>query len=119
LISSYQQEKVVVRDNGKYIISKMRRVDRLSPPIIYGKIYEYGADTLLEWSRIRELPSMTYHKTDHKTKTYSAILIPGKHKFRGLSVPPWKGVQTKSLKLSIGDSIRIDFYLKRDTIPLH
>lgn len=86
-------------------------------PIVYGYLFEYGTEFAPAISFV-EVDDQLKSKANPKSGQYSISIKPGKHRFvaYGLGYYPTK---TRKVKVSKGDSIQINFYLKVDETALH
>lgn len=110
-LNTYQQK------SSYYEIIKHKSLKQ-NKPVVYGYVYEYGTKHSVPASRI--LVDGIYDKVfkaNNNFGMYKIIVEPGKHYFAagGLS---YSFFESKKVHLKIGDSVRINFYLKADTSRL-
>lgn len=110
------QHGIVKTKDGSFelVILKSSSVDK--KPVIHGYIYSENTREPIGIGYLR-LDGEKRYKTD-KSGTYNINIEPGKHKFEGQGYG-YYWPSTKKIKVSQGDSIRIDFFLKEDVRPLY
>lgn len=114
---NFQQEEIVSRKNGHYVISKGRKKDSMRPPVICGTVWDERKEPLRYGKIWVEKPSLRF-PTENDKNTYSFTIAPGKYKFIGRPGPGYLPMKTNSIEVTMGDSIRVDYYIHQDTIPL-
>jgi hypothetical protein len=103
-------------NKGSYSINKSHGKSGTMNPLVYGYLFEYGTKLPSNVPRVyvgKELKS----KADPKSGQYSFSIKPGKHRFVGKGLG-YYSTKTKRIKVSKGDSVNIDFYLKINETPL-
>jgi hypothetical protein len=101
--------------SGTYSFSITKTDSLTKAPLIYGEVFEY--DTKLPsfgfiW------PNKEPHHLTSELGKYAFELRPGKYRFTG-GYLGYFSIRTKSLKISNGEQVKVDFYLKSDPSPLH
>lgn len=100
---------------GSYQINKTQTGFN-KPGVVYGAVYEYGTKLPATVPRVyiaRELQA----KADPRSGEYTFTIKPGRYRFTGRAMSYYP-VKTSKIKVHIGDSLRIDFYLRLDETPL-
>jgi len=103
-------------NNGSYSINKPQGKSGTMNAIVYGYLFEYGTKLPSIVPRVyvgKELKS----KADTKSGHYSFSIKPGNYRFVGKGLG-YYSTKTKGIKVSKGDSVNIDFYLKINDTPL-
>lgn len=101
--------------HGAYSISITKMDSLTKAPVIHGEVFEY--DTKLPSFGFIWANKEPYHVTSNIGK-YAFELKPGKYRFTG-GYLGYFSTKTKFLKISNGEQVRVDFYLKGDPRPLH
>jgi hypothetical protein len=102
--------------SGSYSIDKSQGKHGTLNPVVYGYLFEYGTKHPSIVPRVyvgRELKS----KADPKSGQYSFSIEPGKYRFVGKGLG-YYSTKTRRIKVSKGDSVNIDFYLRINETPL-
>lgn len=116
LFSNCSTNKELITENCDYYkIYTTKHLVRTVKPTIYGSFYECNTNLPLNYPIIKVNDSVHF-KADIKGKFLFSI-YPGKYRFAGVGYP-YMQLQTKTIKVNPGDSIRIDFYLRLNTTPL-
>lgn len=102
---------------GLYTVNKHRSKNSTNAdPVIYGSLFEYGTKYSAMVSAVA-LNHQMKPRFDSKSGLYMFSTKPGKHKFNGMAIGYYP-TTTKKIKVTKGDSVRIDFYLKVNDTPL-
>jgi len=100
---------------GSYAINKTRSAS-VKPAVVYGSVYEYGTQLPAIVPRVY-VGQKLKAKADPRSGKYAFFIEPGKYRFTGQAMS-FYSTKTSKTKVSIGDSVRIDFYLRVNETPL-
>lgn len=103
-------------NNKSYSINRSHTHSGNLDPILYGYVVEYPLKVPVLGSRVyvgKDLKGQIESKEGY----YSFPMKPGKYRFNGVCVGYYI-TRTRRIKVSKGDSVRIDFNLKIDDRPL-
>lgn len=103
-------------DAGTYSINKKQAQPGAVNPIVYGYVFEHGTKLPVIAPRLVVGKKLTV-RPDPKSGQYSFSIEPGKYRFVGWGLGYYP-TKTRKTKVSKGDSVRIDFYLKVHTTLL-
>jgi hypothetical protein len=108
------KKELIPSINGYYRIHfyKSKSSDRT---VIFGNIYEYKTNIPLPVSAVKINNYISY-KAD-TTGKYKFSVKPDTYTFTGIGLP-YRFAGTDLIKVNLGDSVKIDFYLKPDITPL-
>jgi hypothetical protein len=101
--------------HGSYTISIKKTDSITKPPVIYGDVFEY--DTKLPSFGLIWANKDPYRMTSEIGK-YAFELKPGKYNFTSGYLGFFK-VKSRAVKISNGEKVKIDFYLKADETPMN
>lgn len=114
LFSCSSNKKLTPSISGYYKI-KIYKSTLKNKAVIFGHIYEYKTTYSIPFSVVK-VNNVFINKAD-VNGIYSFVIQPQTCFLRSTAIS-YKFTEVEKLKISSGDSIRIDFYLKQDGTPL-
>lgn len=115
LVSCLSNKKLIPSIDGYYRVKVYKSV-MSNRTIIFGNLYEYKTNEPLVISAVKLNNTIPY-KSDFTGKYKIVLNHPDTYTFTGVGMP-YRFTETDPIKVNVGDSIRIDFYLKPDNTPL-
>ncbi|WP_367864508.1 hypothetical protein [Pedobacter sp. WC2423] len=114
-----QQGQVITKD-GNYNVH-ISKSNSSKDPIVYGRLHEYNSDYIIKIGIVKINDSIIHHADT--TGEFSFRVKSGRYSFKGRCIGN-RDVKSKKIRANLGDSIKIDFYLKQDTTkfvdpPIH
>lgn len=108
------EKRITSSRNGSYKVERYKS-SSLSKSIVFGCLYDNKTKLPIPYPRIKLSNSIQF-KADITGK-YRFSIKPGKYVFVGAGMP-YEFLSTNPVKVNLGDSIKIDYYLQQDTTPL-
>jgi hypothetical protein len=99
-----------------YSVNRGKAPSNLANPEVYGCLFEYGTKYPATVPAIK-LGKQVISRADPGSGRYSFHIKPGKYRFVGIAIGFYQ-TKTRRIKVSKGDSLQINFYLKVDERPI-
>lgn len=116
IIGCASQKGLINTKDGSYKIKIAASSVTIDSAIIYGYIYDEKSKTPIKSGGVK-LDGVKRYVSDTAGK-YVINLKPGRYTFQGQGYG-YYWPTTKKIKISQGDSVRLDFFLKEDLRPLY